>query len=264
MTKTAFKGFDENLRCRSFQFEVGNTYVTQHEGKPRLCSSQGFHYCNRLSNTFEFYKQDGKNRFCLVSVEGEYNEDNTKGITTKIKILRELSSIEIEHCLNLEKLEDIEENIGLEFYQALQEKFPLAHVGGSLGIFLHGGRLKRWTIFQGDLDIVIPYFMCMDIKDDTLNIESVSCKSSSNDFNFTLQINIGQEFRKVDVRIDPTQQYVIIEYKGFKYNVSKLATILDAKCRYSWRNAKHYDDIKELIGGIVEKPKQNLILDLPF
>lgn len=48
MTKeiVTFKGFNKNLKCRDFQFEIGKTF--HHDGKVEACGS-GFHAVNVLS-----------------------------------------------------------------------------------------------------------------------------------------------------------------------------------------------------------------------
>ena len=47
------KGFNKDLKCRGFQFEVGGIYEV--EGAPKLCSN-GFHYCDNVANVHNFYE----------------------------------------------------------------------------------------------------------------------------------------------------------------------------------------------------------------
>lgn len=40
-----YKGFDKNLQCRGFQYEVGKTYELG-DKKLEMCSN-GFHFCKK-------------------------------------------------------------------------------------------------------------------------------------------------------------------------------------------------------------------------
>lgn len=139
-----YKGFDKDLCCRGFQYEVGKVY--EMEDAPDLCI-RGFHFCTRLSDVdiyypFLFYRREliecpkyyssttnstslyGNNyfydywkeyaydsncRYCEVQALGEivpgtylHSGADTKHVTNKIKIIRELDRQEVNHILSAE------------------------------------------------------------------------------------------------------------------------------------------------------------------
>ena len=85
----AYKGFDENLCCRGFQYEIGKEYV--HEGEIECCES-GFHACANPFDVLDYYEADGKNRYCEVEQSGTIKTGNgdSKQASSKIKIKAEI------------------------------------------------------------------------------------------------------------------------------------------------------------------------------
>ena len=83
----AFKGFDKDLKCRDFQYEIGKEYE---EESAKLCN-KGFHACEYPLDVFNYYPP-ADSRFCEVEIadNGERHSDDTKVCGTKIKIGAEI------------------------------------------------------------------------------------------------------------------------------------------------------------------------------
>ena len=83
-----YKGFDKDLCCRGFQYEVGKEYKIDGEIK---CCERGFHACKSPLEVFDHYNMLDS-RFCEVEQYGKIDkEDNsTKICSSKIKIVAEL------------------------------------------------------------------------------------------------------------------------------------------------------------------------------
>jgi hypothetical protein len=85
----AYKVFDENLKCRGFQYEVGKTYKMKE--KPVLCEI-GFHACIKVADCFNYYSFDPKNRIAEVELMGiVVGEETDKQCCNQIQIIKELT-----------------------------------------------------------------------------------------------------------------------------------------------------------------------------
>lgn len=84
-----YKAFNNDLTCRGFQYEVGQTYSM--DEKPIPCK-RGFHFCKSIADTYEFYDMSDNTRICKVEALGEVvTDDSKKYCTNKIKIIEEIT-----------------------------------------------------------------------------------------------------------------------------------------------------------------------------
>ena len=83
----AYKGFDKDLKCRGFQYEVGREYEEQ---EANICR-KGFHACENPLDTLRYYSP-GDSRYCEVELDdnGQRNSDDSKVCGKKIKIGAEI------------------------------------------------------------------------------------------------------------------------------------------------------------------------------
>ena len=82
----AYKGFNKDLTCRGFQYEIGKEYE---EKEVSVCSS-GFHACENPFDVLGFYGDVLNNRFCKVEQSGIIKKDDKKQASSKIKVVAEI------------------------------------------------------------------------------------------------------------------------------------------------------------------------------
>ncbi|EEM1580710.1 hypothetical protein GJK10_21845 [Salmonella enterica] len=92
MTKeiVTFKGFNKDLKCRDFQFEIGKTF--HHDGKVEACGS-GFHACECPFDVFSYYPPAESRYAETISfgVTDRKEEGDTKIASASITIKAELT-----------------------------------------------------------------------------------------------------------------------------------------------------------------------------
>ena len=83
-----FKGFDKDLKCRGFQYEIGKDY--EHEGEVKCCE-RGFHFCENPFDVFRYYSPCDS-RYCEVECDGNADKanDDSKVATSHIHISSEI------------------------------------------------------------------------------------------------------------------------------------------------------------------------------
>ena len=101
---TSYKGFDKNMKCRGFQYEVGKEYEMDGEIK---CCNRGFHACKSPMEVWEHYDMLNS-RFAEVEQSGKIDEEekSTKVCSSHIKIKAELKLADIIN-IGVEWLKDI-------------------------------------------------------------------------------------------------------------------------------------------------------------
>ncbi len=87
-TISAFKGFDKNIQCRGFQFEVGKTYTAT--GKIKTCHN-GFHACENPWDVLGYYAFNEGNRFAKVTLSGATDREADKIAAETITVEQELT-----------------------------------------------------------------------------------------------------------------------------------------------------------------------------
>ena len=82
----AYKGFNKDLTCRGFQYEIGKEYE---EKEVSVCEG-GFHACENPFDVLGYYGDVLDNRFCKVEQSGTIKKDDKKQASSKIKVVAEI------------------------------------------------------------------------------------------------------------------------------------------------------------------------------
>ena len=84
-----YKGFDEKLCCKDFQYEIGGTY--EHKGAISLCKT-GFHFCENPLDALRYYQPVGS-RYAEVEAEGVsgQTDKDSKRVASTLHVKAEVS-----------------------------------------------------------------------------------------------------------------------------------------------------------------------------
>ena len=81
-----YKGFDKDLKCQGFQYEIGKEY----EGNAADICHKGFHACEYPMDVFGYYNP-ADSRYCEVDLDtNEQTEEDSNRVGKKIKIETEI------------------------------------------------------------------------------------------------------------------------------------------------------------------------------
>ena len=132
----SYKGFDENMQCRGFQYESGKEYKMDGNIK---CCKRGFHACESPMEVWDYYDML-TSRFAKVEQSGKIDkEDNsTKVCSSHIKIKAELKFADIIN-IGVEWLKDITSPSKVKTYGELNDNGDRRKQIGSSGDYAQIG-----------------------------------------------------------------------------------------------------------------------------
>ena len=90
-----YKAFNPGWKCRDFQYEIGKTYELPEGQTLKMCEC-GFHFCKNPIDVFGYYPMNESVLIAKVEALGEIQQEGTKYVTDKIKIVREFTRNELQ------------------------------------------------------------------------------------------------------------------------------------------------------------------------
>lgn len=126
----SYKGFDKDMKCRDFLYEVGKEYNMDGEVK---CCNRGFHACKSPLEVWDYYDMLNS-RFAEVEQSGKIDEEekSTKVCSSHIKIKAELKLADIIN-IGVEWLKDITSPSKIKMDGALNDNGDIKKKIGSSG-----------------------------------------------------------------------------------------------------------------------------------
>ena len=122
----AYKGFDKDLKCRGFQYEIGKEYSGP---EPKACEV-GFHACEMPLDVLNYYPPSSS-RYCVVEQSGATDKDghDSKVASERIKINAEIGIPGLVKA----QLEWVKEKIGFDDAVKRADNSPNERATGDRG-----------------------------------------------------------------------------------------------------------------------------------
>lgn len=126
----SYKGFNKDMQCRRFQYEIGKEYDMDGEIK---CCNRGFHACKSPLEVWDYYDMLNS-RFAEVEQSGKIDEEkkSTKVCSSHIKIKAELKLADIIN-IGVEWLKDVTSPSKVKTDEALNDNGDRKEQIGSSG-----------------------------------------------------------------------------------------------------------------------------------
>ena len=122
-----------NGKCKGQLYEVGQTYSID---SILIMCQNGFHFCNKLEDVFDYYPPKHDIKVFEVEALGKTITDENKSVTNKIKIIRELSNKELKKHFILDKNNNIiyfKNNDRYEYWQEYDQNNNVIHYKSNSG-----------------------------------------------------------------------------------------------------------------------------------
>lgn len=224
-----FKGFDKDMRCRGFQYEIGQTYTMDEH--PEVCN-RGYHFSPTLKQAMVFYPNNSNsgNRWCAVEALGAVEVSGDKLATNKIHIVREVTTNEI--CAELD---------GINLQAVIDAVSHGGAVGGSLGLKIQGFDLGR---SPHDIDFVFPDDKSVDEAFKTFENAALGSVIRENKAVKNRRSFYDREYKMAyDVFVKDDVAFIEKEYYGTKVKVVPYLKIWGEKLKYAFSGTmKHAND----------------------
>ena len=135
-----YKGFDKDMKCRDFQYEIGKTY----EEPTAELRSRGFHACERPLDVLRYYEPGKMSRYCEVDLDdvSAQKDNDSKRCGKKIAVKAEIGITGLVKA----QIEYVKEHATMEHTdpkQATAGEFGAATSRGCVSVGKNGCGLVR-------------------------------------------------------------------------------------------------------------------------